>query len=146
MSLNTNTSRLSINIKDDSSKYNFLLISIFIGIILLAIITVFFSKQYRVYRVTNNMDIYIKFQNMERSNLVHFWKNPPLLSFIVLCSLINKILWLQLVLVATNADYLIMNQVTFSVLLVMSQRLLFHCVVRIQPMILHSEQLTVKLE
>jgi len=88
MSLNTNTSRLSINIKDDSSKYNFLLISIFIGILLLAIITVFFSKQYRVYRVTNNMDIYIKFQNMESMNIT-LLKDYRLADFYV-CSSYNS--------------------------------------------------------
>ena len=63
--LNLNSSRLSINVNDDTSKYNFILMSIFIAIVFLILIVIFFSKQFRVYRVTNNMNIYIKFQNME---------------------------------------------------------------------------------
>ena len=63
--LNLNSSRLSINFNDDTSKYNFMLMSIFIAIVFLILIMIFFSKQFRVYRVTNNMNIYIKFQNIE---------------------------------------------------------------------------------
>ena len=48
--------------------------------------------------------------------------------------------------VATNADFSITSQATYSVLLVMSLRLLSRCAVQIQQMILHLEQLIVKLE
>lgn len=88
MSSNNNTSRLSINIRDDTSKYNFLLICIFTGIVFLAILTIFFSKQYRVYRVTNNMNIYIKFQNMESMKITSL-KNYRLADFYV-CSSYNS--------------------------------------------------------
>jgi hypothetical protein len=69
MNNNTNSSRLSVNAPMDTSKYNFLLIGIFICVVFLLLIYLFFSKQFRVYRVTNNMNIYIKYQNIQSLRL-----------------------------------------------------------------------------
>jgi hypothetical protein len=90
MSTNTNlnSSRLSINFADDTSKYNFILMSIFICLVFLILVVIFFSKQFRVYRVTNNMNIYIKFQNMESMKIATL-KNYRLADFYV-CSSYNS--------------------------------------------------------
>ncbi len=90
MSSNNNSSRLSVNTPEDASKYNFLLIAIFVSILLLAIIFIIFSKQYRVYRVTNSMDIYIKYQNMQ-SIRANEMKDYKLADFYV-CSSFNSAL------------------------------------------------------
>lgn len=90
MSTNTNlnSSRLSINFKDDSSKYNFMLMSIFVCLVFLILVVIFFSKQFRVYRVTNNMNIYIKFQNMSSMKIATI-KDYRLADFYV-CSSYNS--------------------------------------------------------
>lgn len=90
MSSNNNSSRLSVNTPTDTSKYNFLLIAIFGSILLLAIIFIIFSKQYRVYRVTNSMNIYIKYQNMQSMRATDM-KDYKLADFYV-CSSFNSAL------------------------------------------------------
>ena len=86
----TNSSRFSILMPQDTSKYNVLLIGIFICIAFLLIILFLFSKQFRVYRVTNNMNIYIKFQNMQSLKPAEV-KNYRLADFYV-CSSYNSAL------------------------------------------------------
>jgi hypothetical protein len=84
----SNSSRLSVNAPRDTSAYNFILVSIFLSILFLMIIYIFFSKQFRVYRITNNMNIYIKYQNLESVRVKEI-KNYRLADFYI-CSSYNS--------------------------------------------------------
>ena len=65
---NVNSSRLNI-IHNSKSKNNGILLAIFISIIIIIVVSMFLSKSVRVYRTTNNMNLYVKFQTMKSMKL-----------------------------------------------------------------------------
>jgi hypothetical protein len=79
MSINITSRKLNIvsNINSNNeNNYNTLLLAIFLCATLLVILLMFFSQKYRVYRTLKNMDIYIKFQNIQsmKPNLIKDYK------------------------------------------------------------------------
>ncbi len=91
---NVNSSRLSI-INNSKSKNNSILFAIFMSIIIIIIVSMFLSKSVRVYRTTNNMNLYIRFQTMKSMKLSEI-KDYKLADFYVASSYNTALPGLQL--------------------------------------------------
>ena len=63
--MSTNSSRSIIEVSNSEYNHNKLFIFLLVGITVLTTFLFFFSKTFRVTRVVNNMDLYLKFQNLE---------------------------------------------------------------------------------
>lgn len=97
MSNNAMSNRLNINNRNLNLKSgnNNILFAILISIVIIIIMSMFFSKTVRVYRVTNNMNLYIRFQNMNSMKLGEI-KDYKLADFYVASSFNSALVGFQL--------------------------------------------------
>ena len=92
---NNRTLSSRLNINSIKSGTNNILFAILLSIIIIFMMSMFFSKTVSVYRVTNNMNLYIRFQNMKSMKLSEI-KDYKLSDFYVASSFNSALIGFQL--------------------------------------------------